>query len=266
MREVRRYGSAPYEIAVVHGGPGAAGEMADVARELASSAGVLEPLQTADSVTGQVEELRLALEEYAASPTTLVGFSWGAWLSTIMAAKHPHCLSRLVLVSSGPFVKADAVGIMETRLSRLRAEERREAESFMAAMAGASAPADSELLRFGELMSMADACDPLPEPGDPILPNLKIHERVWGEASEMRSAGELLRLAGQVQCPVTAIHGDYDPHPAASIGRLAGVFRDFRFVLLEKCGHRPWLERHARDKFFAAIRTELGLPGLKPRH
>ncbi len=77
--------------------------MAEVARELSAAAGVLEPLQTAGSVTGQVEELRSVLEENAALPVTLIGFSWGAWLATILAALHPHCLSRLILVGSGPF-------------------------------------------------------------------------------------------------------------------------------------------------------------------
>ena len=43
---------------VVHGGPGACGEMAPVARRLASARGVLEPIQTALSLEGQVEELR----------------------------------------------------------------------------------------------------------------------------------------------------------------------------------------------------------------
>ena len=261
MHKVRRYGRGPYTVAVVHGGPGAAGEMAEVARELASARGVLEPLQTADSVTGQVEELRKVLEENAALPVTLIGFSWGAWLSTILAALHPHCLGKLVLVSSGPFEEKDAGGIMETRLGRLGMEERGEAESLMARITGASVRADADLKRFGELMSVADAYAPLPGRGNPLPSNQEIYNRVWSEASKMRSSGELLRLAGQVECPVVAIHGDHDPHPAASIGRLAGVFSEFRFVVLEKCGHHPWLERHARDEFFDIIRAEVGSPG-----
>src|SRR5215467_3183039 len=57
----RTYGSAPYTVAVVDGGPGAAGEMAPVARELAGDRGILEPLQTATSLEGQVEELHVTL-------------------------------------------------------------------------------------------------------------------------------------------------------------------------------------------------------------
>jgi pimeloyl-ACP methyl ester carboxylesterase len=75
----RTYGAAPYTVAVVHGGPGAAGEMAPVARELARGRGIVEPLQTATSLEGQVEELRMTLESSTAPPVVLIGYSWGAW-------------------------------------------------------------------------------------------------------------------------------------------------------------------------------------------
>jgi pimeloyl-ACP methyl ester carboxylesterase len=68
----------------------------------------------------------------------------------------------------------------------------------------------------------------------------------------------LLRLASEVQCPVVAIHGDHDPHPAAGVrDPLARVVPDLRFVLLERCGHTPWLERQARATFFEALEREL---------
>jgi len=44
--------------AIIHGGPGAPGSMATVARELASDWGILEPLQTVTSLEGQMQELR----------------------------------------------------------------------------------------------------------------------------------------------------------------------------------------------------------------
>ena len=59
MKNLRIYGNKPFSVAVIHGGPGAPGEMAPVARELASVKGVLEPLQTADSLEGQVDELHV---------------------------------------------------------------------------------------------------------------------------------------------------------------------------------------------------------------
>ena len=55
MENLRIYGRKPYAIAVVHGGPGAPGSIAPVARELSKDMGVLEPLQTKDSLEGQIE-------------------------------------------------------------------------------------------------------------------------------------------------------------------------------------------------------------------
>jgi hypothetical protein len=46
MKNLRKYGTSPFKLAVFHGGPGAPGEMAPVARELSSLGGILEPLHT----------------------------------------------------------------------------------------------------------------------------------------------------------------------------------------------------------------------------
>ena len=88
---------------------------------------------------------------------------------------------------------------------------------------------------------------------------------VWGEASKLRrQSGELLKLGEGIGCPVVAIHGDYDPHPAAGVKEpLARVLTDFRFIVLGKCGHHPWLERHAKDNFYDTLRKEIGLPNNK---
>lgn len=82
----RSWGCAPYRVALVHGGPGGAGEMTPLARELSASGhSVLESFQTAFTVDAQVDELRHLLDGHA--PVTLVGFSWGAWLSLLAAAR-----------------------------------------------------------------------------------------------------------------------------------------------------------------------------------
>lgn len=52
MNNLRTYGLSPYRVAVLHGGPGAPGGMAPVARNLSRARGVLEPLQTADTLEG----------------------------------------------------------------------------------------------------------------------------------------------------------------------------------------------------------------------
>jgi pimeloyl-ACP methyl ester carboxylesterase len=258
MNNLRIYGTAPFNIALVHGGPGAPGEMAPVARELSSEMGVLEPLQTADSIDGQVEELKDVLETHGTPPLILVGFYWGAWLSFILAAQYPFLVKKLILVSSPPFTEKYAAQIMETRLNHLNPDEKQEAISLLSSIYSGSARGNS-FARFGDLMDKADSFAPLPH-DDEILPcSPVIYQQVWAEADKMRSSGELLQLGEKIRCPVVAIHGDYDPHPAAGVKEpLARVLQDFRFILLAKCGHHPWYEREAKDSFYAELRGEIG--------
>ena len=57
MDNPRKYGTPPYLISIVHGGPGLPGQVAPIAKELSKEFGVLEPLQTASSLKGQIIEL-----------------------------------------------------------------------------------------------------------------------------------------------------------------------------------------------------------------
>jgi pimeloyl-ACP methyl ester carboxylesterase len=233
--------------------------MAPVARELARDFGVLEPIQTATSIDGQVEELRTVLEEKGSPPLATIGYSWGAWLSTILAARHPDLVKRLILVGSGPFEAKYAEGIQETRLSRLSEEEREEVKALMERLDDPkSEDRKSDFVRFGTIFSKADVYDPI-ESGsrDALEFRPDIFQSVWPEAARLRRSGELLRLAKRIRCPVTAIHGAYDPHPAEGVREpLTDLLQDFEFILLERCGHTPWIERQARDEFFRALKAE----------
>ncbi len=254
---LRSHGTPPYRVAVVHGGPGAAGDMAAVAERLAAQRGVLEPLQMARTLDGQVEELATLLREHAQGPAVLIGYSWGAWLSLIVAARHPQLVAKVVLVGSGPFEEQYAAQIMPERLRRLSDADRDEVVSLMARLESGAGD-DTTFARMGALLSKADAFDPLPIDETSVHVDADIYGSVWPEASELRRNGELLRLAGRVRCPVVAIHGDHDPHPAEGVrAPLSRAIADFRFVLLADCGHTPWAERAARDEFFRALEQAL---------
>ena len=259
MKNLRKYGNKPYRIAVIHGGPGAPGEMAPVARELSSVMGVLEPLQTAATLEGQVRELKAVLEKNAALPVTLIGFSWGALLSFIFTARHPSFVRKLILIGSAPYAEEYAVNIMQTRLSRLSEQEREQALSLMQTLSDPSiADKNTPLARLGRLLSKADSYEPLPYEDEITECQYDVYQGVWEQASEFRSSGKLLKLGKSIRCPVVAIHGDYDPHLSEGVKEpLSRVLKDFRFILLEKCGHRPWLERSARDSFYNILTEEV---------
>ena len=235
--------------------------MAPVARELGSAAGVLEPLQTAMTVDDQVGELTAAIASHGDGPAVLVGFSWGAWLAFLVAAGHPSVASKVILVGSGPFLAEYATGINDIRLGRLNPAERAEVESLSAVIEDPDEEKrKAAFARFGEIVSRADTYESLPEDPDPVTLQPDIFRAVWREAAELRKTGGLLAAASRIKCPVTAIHGDYDPHPARGVLEpLSAVLSDFRFVLLEKCGHKPWIERHARDEFYRVLKQEISI-------
>ena len=151
-------------------------------------------------------------------------------------------------------------------------EEGRQVRSILAILDGQN-DGDCEknrlLARMGELFLRADSFDPI----DDIVPNecksmesdysiipchADIYQSVWKEASHLRQTGELLQLGEKILCPVVAIHGDWDPHPAKGVSEpLQATLKRFQFILLENCGHKPWIERRAKDKFYSILRELL---------
>jgi pimeloyl-ACP methyl ester carboxylesterase len=259
MKNLRKYGNMPYRVAVIHGGPGAPGEMAPVARELAAITGVLEPLQTEDSIDGQVTELYAVLKQNAELPVVLIGHSWGAWLSYIFTSRHPSLVRKLILIGTPPFPVENARDVTTTRLERLGEEEKDDFFTLVDLLNHPEAPDKNRVMaRFGELANRADTYEALPHDDELIEYQFDINLSVWAEASILRGRGELLAVGKEITCPVVAIHGDYDPHPAAGVREpLSRVLKDFIFILLEKCGHEPWIEKYARSKFYEILKKEM---------
>jgi pimeloyl-ACP methyl ester carboxylesterase len=261
MKNVRIYGRPPFNIAVIHGGPGAPGELAPVAKELATDWGVLEPIQTATSVEGQVQELKALLKKKGDFPVTLIGHSWGAMLSFIFSTQYPSLVKKLILIGSGVYEEKYAANIMKTRLSRLNEKDRSEVQTLMKILDDPTPPLSDKNISFarlGKLISRADSYDPLPQNNELHECQYHVFQRVWPEADELRSSGKLLALGEQIQCPVVAIHGDYDPHLAEGVQKpLSLILKDFRFFLLKNCGHLPWIERTARERFYDILKKEL---------
>ena len=82
MLFVRKYGMSGPLVIALHGGPGAAGHMAPVARGLADLYRVLEPFQRGSggealSVARHVDDLHELVNFYTAdAPPALLGSSW----------------------------------------------------------------------------------------------------------------------------------------------------------------------------------------------
>jgi len=256
---LRKYGKAPYTVALIHGGPAASGGMEPICRELSSSFGILEPLQTKNAIEGLVEELRTDIEENAKGPVALVGHSWGAWLSVIFTHASPESVSKLILVGSGPFEEKYAKGLMDFRMGRLGDKERSELKKINSELTKAKGrERDRLMMSFGRIMSKADSFELMDHEEPEISFNYGSHVSVWDEASKMRRDGKLLAMASGISCPVVAIHGDHDPHAADGVRLpLSRAVKDFKFYLLERCGHEPWYEKYAKSVFYEILNKEL---------
>ncbi len=245
----QRYGITNPNVVLVHGGPGAAGELAPLAACLAQQGyGVLEPWQTAATVEGQIAELHAMLMKLPA-PVYLLGWSWGAWLALMVAARHPTNVCGLVLVGSGPFEEQYAKTIQSTRTARLSAKDRARLPQLFATM--------ENLEHLTQALAILDKCDTYDRDDTPqphVTFDRAIHTNVWAEAAQLRANGALTEALEQLCCPVTAIHGDHDPHPAKGVRLpLMRAQPDAAFYLLERCGHKPWQEMHAKASFLSLL-------------
>jgi pimeloyl-ACP methyl ester carboxylesterase len=255
----RFYGENPYRVAVIHGGPGAPGGMAPVARELSSVCGILEPFQTATTLDGQVEELKHILEKNGTLPVILVGWSHGATLGCLFSANHPSLIRKLIIIGTPPFEETYAVNIGRDRLLRFDEKERAEVlslEEFI--WDSVEEDKSAAMARLFRMFAKIESYDMVPNQDDVVEYQLDVNISVGLDTRQKLANSELLKMISGIKCPVLAIHGDYDIRPAEGVRiPLSSVLQDFQFILLEKCGHYPWYEKYARDTFYAVLKNEI---------
>jgi pimeloyl-ACP methyl ester carboxylesterase len=253
----RLHGGAPCGVVALHGGPGAAGEARPFAEVLAEKHGVLEPFLLAETFEEQVHELKDIVRSRAEASVTLVGHSYGAMISYVFAARYPRLVRKLVMVSSGLLDGQDVEYASETRLSRLSAEDKQGLEA--ARTAYKTSVGERKKQAFIELFTRikrADAYQLLPHESDLAADVIRpeLYDSAWDGIQALRDSGELAAYGKDIKCPVSAIHGDYDPRPAESIRRvLRQNVKDFDFIVLKKCGHYPWYEKYARKVFYEKL-------------
>lgn len=255
----RLHGEEPYKIIVIHGGPGAPGSASTLAKMISKKFGVVEILQKADSIEGQLGELLTIIDEVVDSKVVLVGHSWGAWISYIFAAKHSQKVSKIILIGSGAYEDKYLKTMHTSRQSRLSSEESERAQKLFKILTNNDVMNKSTILKeFGELMEKADSYQMCEYRDEIIEFQSEAFNKLMEEANKLRSNGELIDLATEIRCSVIAIHGDYDSHPYQGVKEpLSKACKNFKFYLLEKCGHTPWNELHAKDIFNHILMSSL---------
>jgi len=269
--EVRRWGSAGPEVVLLHGGPGAPGGLAALARDLAAGFRVLEPLQRrAGEVPLTVARHVADLAEVAPPRAHVVGHSWGAMLGLSYAARHPERVTSLALVGCGTYdaatrgefqraVEARTDDAMRARYAELRlrlAEARDPAER------------DALLARRGRVSAAVYAVDLLDEDDGGLGVDERGHVETWDDVLRLQAQGAEPAAFAAIRAPVHMFHGDDDPHPGPAIRELLRRWiPQLEYTGFARCGHEPWRERHAREPFLRALEAWLraaGNPGGSP--
>jgi len=257
VKTIRKYGTPPYYIGLLHGGPGASGTMKPIAEKLSIDSGVLELLQTENTINTQIEELHRQLIPVADSPIVLIGHSWGAWLGFLFACKYPYLIKKLILIGAGAFDNKYNSDLFKIRLNRLEEKDKREVIMLLSIIEAGNTENET-LKRFGELMTIADSYDFQSIKNEAIDFNMDVFQTVWQEAAILRDKNLLLQNSKNISCPVVAIHGNNDPHPYYGVEKpLSQHLKNFKMIKIDKCGHTPWKERYARDIFYEILFKEI---------
>lgn len=254
VKMVELHGNAPYKTVLIHGGPGAIDSLNSCAEELnrLTGKGIVEALQSKYSIAELIEELHMQITEHCQDRLTLIGHSWGAWLAVLFAGKYPKICKNIVLVGCPPLADQYVKEISLRRLRSLSGEERKifqrvidnvAAGEDMKKVPGILEKSDNYCLESSEKL-MADKADH------------EMYNRIWNEAIELRTSGELLTVFKNIQSKLFLVQGVCDPHP------IEGVMKPLKengipckTYILEKCGHNPFMEKYAKEKFYDILQA-----------
>jgi len=245
---------------VLHGGPGAPGHVAPVARELGKAFRALEPWQRGSgeeplTVARHVDDLHEVIASRCnGERPALVGSSWGAMLALAFAAEHPSLAGPLVLVGCGTFDVTARKRMEQLHGERIDDELRRRLER----MTDECSDPNERLRVMGKMMLpvYCHDIDPADWKADPC--DAKAYRETWRDMLRLQEQGVYPAAFAAIESPVLMLHGDYDPHPGRMIlASLEPHIRRLEYREWERCGHYPWLERTVRDEFYAVLREWL---------
>ncbi len=260
MEHIRRYGSTGPEVIVLHGGPGAPGYMAPVARALSDAWQVFEPWQRRSGgepltvATHVTDVYELIVAECGASRPALVGSSWGAMLALACAAAHPDAVGPLVLIGMGTFDPA-ARAEMNHRLD-LRKDAA--VNDHIAHLCHTIGDVDARLAAIGTALLPAYTHDPVSTDLELGPCDERGRVETWNDMLRLQDNGTYPAAFAAITTPVLMLHGTVDPHPGAMIrDSIAPYVPHLEYHEWQQCGHYPWLERAVCKQFFEILRSWL---------
>jgi len=258
---VRTYGSGSRVVVLLHGGPGAPGYMAPLARALAADFRILEPLQRpAGDVPLSVAQHVADLAAVAPERAVLVGSSWGAMLALSYASVHPSRVRALVLIGCGTYDTDSRAAYRRAMDTRLGQGGLAEIEALKAKLNATIDMEEREGLfdAIGDLSTRIQCHDPLTTEFEVVRSDARGHEETWNDAMRQQERGIEPAAFAAIEGRVLMLHGAEDPHPGRPTrDTLRAHVPQLEYVEFERCGHLPWVERHAREPFLELLRARL---------
>jgi pimeloyl-ACP methyl ester carboxylesterase len=253
------YGKKPFNIALLHGGPGSPGNISILGQNLTQFGGVLQVKQENSSVARLLKNMDQQIRKNTTAKIVLVGHSFGAWISALYASQFKSQVEKIILIGMGPLKQGYAQMIHETRLKRLSSKDRKRYQNCLNDLNSFDVPRAKFAMRqlhnltkitdYFQLINRYDFSPPV---------DLHQFQSLQTEITHFRESGKLIDSFKHLDCPISILHGEYDPHPLSGItDPLDEIKCDYNLHTFSKCGHEPWMEEQKCGKFFQVMEDEL---------
>jgi len=253
------FGKQPADYVLFHGGPGAPGNIAFLGEKLSTLGSSLLVSQNESNIKPLISNINNQITQHVKSKSVLIGHSFGAWIGGLFASTFPQKVKKLVLLGSGPLKESYAKSINKTRLKRLSSRDKTEFLNSLELIHHFDVPrAKLALRKLQYFTEITDHYKPINKYDFSPPVDINIFRSLSSDISEWRTSGKLLQAFSAIKCPVTIIHGEYDPHPLEGITEpLKETGLEFKLFTIPDCGHEPWMEQDKSDVFFRILENEL---------
>jgi proline iminopeptidase len=206
------------------------------------------------SITWQthVEDLAAVTREFGLDPLSIVGYSWGAMLGLlyiIEQRRNPQLLrpARIALINPAPLTR-EYRRQFEAEFARRQGSPEIQALRDELAQSGLrERDPEAYRQRAFELGVAGYFSDPRNATDlTPFRVVGRVQQSVWESLGDF----DLIKDLKGIKIPSIIVHGRDDPIPLASSSEAAQAL-ETKFVVLDECGHVPYVEQPA--KLFAAI-------------
>jgi len=216
----------------------------------------------------QADDLARVVDELAPGPLHLVGYSWGGLLALLYALDaagaapsvvgapldqmrartRPRAPASLTLIDPAPIARADRAAFEGEFLRRQSGHAVQTLRAELAASGLRERDPEAYRQRAFELSVAGYFFDPAASHDlTPFRVTGRVQQSVWESLGEY----DLEPALASIACPTLVVHGREDPIPLASSERAVAAMPDARLVVLERCGHVPYVEQP--DALWAAV-------------